>query len=582
MNFPSRLLSTHSVLMLALPVLLMPSLLVAQSTNRQIGTQFTVTADPVVSRPHTKPCVVNLFTGYQFAFFSNSVQTFNFTPPSDCAGPWEKVVLEANFSENAGVQFDRTSSLFIGNTNVYFGTTPEPLAGATNTWHVERDVTDYSALLKVPQQGTIVLANCTTDCPPPYNTFLNGIFTVNADLEFYPAQRDHDDLNDREGPDVPDAVLPLTQSNGQGGFNLPATISGTTQLSTSFTLPMNIERLYLDVVSQSQSGDEFWYTCVPNDVASELQSCGNTAFRETEITVDGTPAGVAPVSPWIYTGGIDPFLWFANPGIQTLDFVPYRVDLTPFAGLLNDGNPHTVGMSIFNNSNGYFSVTGSVLLFLDHGSSHVRGALTKNTLASTPSPVVTENINSGSTITGTVKVSSNRSYAVSGYVETSHGRVTTTIGQNIHFANDQNFDITSSEYVQDINQATDVSSKTAVAGAGRVTAVYTRDFHFPLKVDITENFLANGNVDQITTADQTYQVQNFGFGDRGASASFVSNSGQHQDTLEFDSSFNLLGNSNQSASQHYVSADSTGAFYDCKIGATSNALTSVSRGCNQH
>jgi len=33
------------------------------------------------------------------------------------------------------------------------------------------------------------------------------------------------------------------------------------------------------------------YACVPDDGANELQSCGATAFRETEVTIDGTPAG---------------------------------------------------------------------------------------------------------------------------------------------------------------------------------------------------------------------------------------------------------------------------------------------------
>ena len=581
MNSKSLLcVNLSAFVVLALILFSSSSLLLAQSTNRQIGTQYTVTADPVVSRPNEKPCVVKLFTGYQFAFFSDSVQTFNFTPPSDCSGPWEKVVFEADFSENGGVQFDRTASLYLGNTDIYFGTTPEPLASATNTWHIERDLTDYSALLMIPQQGTIVLANCTTDCPAPYNTFLNGVFTVNAQLEFYPAKPDR--WHQGQAQDVPDEILPLTQSNGNGGYNLPATLSSATdQLSTSFTLPMNIERIYLDVVSQSQSGDEFWYTCVPNGVASELESCGNTGFRETEVTVDGKPAGVAPVSPWIYTGGIDPYLWFPNPGVQTLDFVPYRVDITPFAGLLNDGNPHTVAMSVFND-NGYFSVTGSLLLFLDHGASHISGALTKDTLTAAPSSVVTEDLKVGSTITGTVKVSSNRSYVLSGYLNTSHGRVSTTISQSLHFANDQSFDITNTNYVQDINQATDVSSKTTVAKSDGGGAIYTRDFHFPLLLNISQVVEKSGNIDQTTTANQTYEVQSFGFGDGITFASFVSNNGNHQDTLEFDSSFNLIGNSNQSASQHYVSADSDGLFYDCQIAAKNNSLTTVSRGCNQH
>ena len=127
---------------------------------------------------------------------------------------------------------------------------------------------------------------------------------------------------------------------------------------------------------------------MPSDVASELQSCCNTGFRETEITIDGAPAGVAPVYPWIFTGGIDPFLWFPIPGVQTLNFTPYRVNLTPFVGLLSNGQSHTVSLSVFN-ANDYFSATASLLLYLDSGSTQVTGAVTQNTLAA-PSPVITE------------------------------------------------------------------------------------------------------------------------------------------------------------------------------------------------
>src|SRR5262249_41144159 len=152
----------------------------AQSTNRKIGTQFEVTADPLVTRPHEQPCIVPLFANFTFAFFSDTTQNFQYAPPAECSGPFKKVVLEIDYSENGGVQFDRTPTLYIANANIYFGTTPEPLATLTNTWHVERDITDYVSLLTAPQQGTMVLQNCTTDCPPPFNTELNGVFTVSA------------------------------------------------------------------------------------------------------------------------------------------------------------------------------------------------------------------------------------------------------------------------------------------------------------------------------------------------------------------------------------------------------------------
>ena len=397
----------------------------AQSLKRQVGTQFTVTADPLVPRPAEQSCKVQLFSDYRFAFFADSSQSFEYTPPADCPGPWNTVVFEADLSENAGQQFDRTASIYLNNTDIYFGTTPEPLATLANTWHVERDITDYSALLTTGQLGTIVLANCTTDCPPPYNTFLNGLFTVSADLEFYPARS-----KDHSKPRA-DAILPLVQPNGSGGMNLPGFVfSPTDQLSTTFTLPRNIEQAYLDVITQGQQSDEFWYSCVPNSLTTELQSCGGTAFREAEISIDGQPAGVAPVFPWIFTGGIDPFLWVPAPGVQTLDLLPYRVNLTPFAGLLSNGRSHTIAMKVLN-VNSQFSLTGTLLLFEDHGSKQVTGEVTLNTIHS-PHPVVTTNLEvNGSNVKGTVNTTSERRFQLAGFVNTSHGKVDTSIEQNV-------------------------------------------------------------------------------------------------------------------------------------------------------
>jgi hypothetical protein len=540
----------------------------AQSTNRQIGTQYTVTADPVVPRPHTKPCVVQLFSGYQFALFSETTQTFTFTPPSDCPGPWEKAVLEIDFSENAGSQFDRTASLYLGNTNLYFGTTPEPLPTVTNTWHVERDVTDYSALLAISQPGTFVLQNCTTDCPPPYNTELNGVFTVSADLQLYPAER-HDQ---HSTADIPDQVLPMVQGNGSGGFNFPAfLLAGGDQFTTTFTLPTNVERAYLDVISQSQQVDEQWYACFPNDLNSInlLFGCGNTDFRETEITIDGTPAGIAPVSPWVFTGFL-PDQWVPTPAAQTLEFVPYRVNLTPFAALLSDGNPHTVSLSIFD-QNYYFSEAASLLLYLDKGSKQITGELTKNTLAS-PSPIVNENLNGTATVTGTIGVTQNRDFTIAGYVNTSHGKVWTSVFGQQRFSSTSTIDFdTANQSVLDQNTSVHnsvLSSTTVASPFGKITTDET--FSFPITVDV--KYPVSSAIFGLTVAtSQDYQVGKqvyfYGF---PLSFSFVNNSVQGSDV------------SPASSSQHYFSFDSTGGFYDCQIASKNNTLTNVSRGCNQH
>lgn len=547
-----------------------PGFLVAQSTNRQIGTQFEVTADPLVQRPQGKPCVVQLFAGYTFPFFSTTTQTFQFTPPANCQKPWKKVVLDIDFSENGGVQFDRTASLYLGNANIYFGTTPEPLAVLTNTWHIERDITDYSALLTTGQTGTMVLQNCTTDCPPPYNTFLNGVFTVNANLELYSASQGSGADNGQVR--VPDMVLPLEQSNGSGGTNLPAFLfTPTDQFSTTFTLPTNIERAYLDVVSQSQSIDEQWFACFPNDLASinDLFGCGNTDFRETEVTIDGQPAGIAPVSAWVYTGFL-PDQWVPSPGVQTLDFVPYRVNLTPFAAMLNDGNPHTVSLSVFNDDF-YFSETASLLLFLDKGSTQVTGGILKNTL-SAPSPVVTENLQGTSTVTGTIGVTSDRKFTISGYVNTSHGKVSTSIQQHQNFASTSTIDFdTVNNPPTVLDQLTSVQNKvstvTTVTDGGE-TVVTNEDFSFPITVDVTLPVpSAEFGLTVATTQKYHSDTQVFSEGELQQFSS-VSNSGSATDVFP------------EQSSQEFTQFGSDGGFYDCQIASNSNTLTNVSQGCN--
>ena len=137
----------------------------------QIASSNTATADPSVPRPHTTPCAVQLFSNVQFADFSP--KPFTFTPPAACPGPWAKVVLEADFSCTAGRQFDRTAQMAIGHVNVYYGTTMEPSGAVSPSWHVERDLTDYSALFRTSQTGETNLGNLV-------NSTFTGILSGSA------------------------------------------------------------------------------------------------------------------------------------------------------------------------------------------------------------------------------------------------------------------------------------------------------------------------------------------------------------------------------------------------------------------
>jgi len=506
--------------------------------------------------------VVTLFQNAEFDNYNP--YDFSYTPPANCPGPWQKVVLVANIYVTAGIQYDRTANFWLGGTNIYFGTTAEPSPDLSPNWVIQTDLTDYSALLATAQQGQADIGNTV-------NSQYTGIIYASAELEFYPI-----DHTEAPPPRPFDQVLPMSPTPGT--VQLTDT---TSTLSQTFTLPTNIQGAYLDVFAQSQNDDEFWYTCVPNDLSSELQSCGNTAFREGEITIDGEAAGVAPIYPWIYTGGIDPYLWFPLPGVQTLNFVPYRVNLTPFAGVLSNGQPHTISLSVYNADN-YFSATAALLLYQDANATDLAGEVTKNTLTAAPNPQVIENIKTQSNgdIAGTVTVTSNRKFTITGYVTEPYGKVYSSVQQNINFSSIEGFDITSATYVQNIAQQTTIAS-TATQRGGAKTITTSSQQNWPLNMDINIVVNSNGTETQTTTVRQE-NYNNTAISKNGVQtqAQAVDDLENSTDALEFTTSGFLIGNSGQASSQQYSIFGSNGVCYDVTLAAANNALTSYTDGCH--
>ena len=532
-------------------------------TTPQIGSSNPITAAPLVPRPHTKPCVVQLFSNLAFADFTP--KTFSYTPPSTCHGPWAKVVFTADFTVTAGTQFDRTAAFYLGHANIFYGTTAEPRSSLSPSWRVEHDVTDLTSLFLSPQTGEANLGNFVGVSG---GVDYNGIIYANAALEFYPISWQN------PAPLTPDIVVPINGTGGDAG----TLNTGTDTISQTLNLPTNVERVYLDVIAQSQIGDEFWYFCVPNDQTSNLESCGNTAFRETEIWIDGKPAGVAPVYPWIYAGGIDPFLWEPIPGVQTLDFKPYRVDLTPFAGVLSDGNSHTVAVSVYN-ADSYFLATANLLVFEDHGARKVTGEVTTNTLTA-PNPVVSEDVAAGanSTYTGTVTVGSNRSFTISGWVNTSHGRVETTVNQAVNFLSTQEFDVNADTDIQNAQQTSTLDSTVTTRG-GWFAGTVNNHFSYPLNIDYAYIVNADGSASQVVTVDQQDHVRaQTGDGWNPGSSSELSNQVTATDTLNWDSSGNFLGPTGAHTTQTYRLHDPSHGCYDRTITAENQKLVSVQNG----
>jgi hypothetical protein len=539
----------------------------SQYTPLATGSPNEATADPTIPRPNTKHCEVTLLTNQAFANFNN--ETFNFTPPADCPGPWAKVIFTGDLSIQAGNQFDRTGFVFFGGVNIFYGTTAEPLQSQTNSWHVERDLTDYSSLFKTAQTGYANIGNIVGEDALTSTIF--GTFK----LEFYQA----DFAN--PAPRPADAVLPVPTSGVTQVNNT------TPEVTQTVTLPTNVESAYIDLIAESQFDEEQWFFCVPNTPAvlvSEIE-CGNTAFRQVGVSIDGKPAGVAPVYPWIYTGGINPGLWTPIPGVQTLNFIPYRVDLTPFAGVLSNGQQHTVGITVYNAFN-YFNIAAALLIYEDHGSKQVTGSVTEDNLtAPNPTLVNNESVDSSGNGGGTATVTNAQKFTVAGYVNTSHGRVETTIDGNVNFSNVLTTTATANSIGQSAVQSSTVNTKTTTRTGPLFTTKETT-FSYPFTGSFLETIETNNDITLAAKVDQNFKrtetntLEGFPV--------FQSNTGnevasQSNGIFVPSPTGYSLGSSTGKSSQTYVYKDSLGNCYSRQIAASNGVLNTVNdgQGCHQ-
>ncbi|MFE2099434.1 peptide-N4-asparagine amidase [Streptomyces sp. PTD9-10] len=361
----------------------------------EFGTDWhdPVTAAPPVDRPHTKSCQVTLaeaqfrdFTPYRGAY----------TPPQGCGDRWSKVVLRLD-GKVKGRQYDRLGYLHVGGVEILRTSTPEPSPDGIE-WHVEKDVTRYSDTFHGPHDVEMLIGNVVDDT-------YTGVIDVKVTLTFYAGRA--------ETP-APDRVLTLAD-----------TPDGTT-----LTTPRNSERIVAEVYATGSGGgcEEFWYLTVA-DPASYSCKADHGPYREVQIKVDGQLAGIAAPFPNVWTGGwSNPFLWYVIPAPHAFDVRPVEYDLTPFAGLLNDGRPHRVEVSVVGVPAGQsgWSAPVNVLVWQDANRAHVTGALTTDRAS---------DIANSSTYTpgseNRVDTEAGHRLTVSGYLNTSHGRVTTTVTRTL-------------------------------------------------------------------------------------------------------------------------------------------------------
>ncbi|MFF4520959.1 peptide-N4-asparagine amidase [Streptomyces bluensis] len=358
----------------------------------EFGTDWhdPVTAAPPVTKPGGPSCEVTVAEA-QFKDFTP--YKGEYAPPRACGDRWSKVVLRLD-GKVKGRQYDRLGYLHIGGVEVFRTSTPQPSPDGIE-WSVEKDITRYSDTLRTAQPVDMLIGNVVDDT-------YTGIIDVKVTLTFYAGRP--------EATKTPDRVLTL-----QDG---------------TLTTPRNSERIVAEVYATGSGGgcEEYWYLTVPEPAPYSCKA-DDGPYREVQITVDGQLAGIAAPFPTVWTGGwSNPFLWYVVPGPRAFDIKPVEYDLTPFAGLLNDGRPHRVEVSVVGVPEGQpgWSTPVNVLVWQDAKSTYVSGALTK---------VRAGDLANSSTYTPgsghRLDTEGGHRLKVAGYVNTSHGRVATTVSREL-------------------------------------------------------------------------------------------------------------------------------------------------------
>lgn len=157
--------------------------------------------------------------------------------------------------------------------------------------------------------------------------------------------------------------------------------------TVSLTFPRNAKNAVVSILASGNGDEEFWYRKgVPNsylNTFNNTQLHGFSPFREIQLLIDNTLTGVSWPFPIVFTGGINPGLWRPVVGIDVYDIPSFEIDVSPWLGVLCDGEEHSFELKAVGFDEGEslgsvgenWWVTGSVFVWLDEGGNQTTGAV---------------------------------------------------------------------------------------------------------------------------------------------------------------------------------------------------------------
>ncbi|XP_008806021.2 peptide-N4-(N-acetyl-beta-glucosaminyl)asparagine amidase A-like [Phoenix dactylifera] len=375
----------------------------------------------------------------------------DYAPPADCPAPWSRVILELSATAS-DVQMDRIAAIWVDGAEILRTSTPLPMAPGV-FWHVRKDVTRYTAVLRSATTFSMMLENS--------NATLPGVYSVNVSLHFYRGALSDDagrspslklptnaHANGQLGSgrlsahptikglyrEPADLIIPISNELGDCGPGSWFKIRNESDVQlTTVLIPNNTYRAVLEIYVSHHGDDEYWYanplrTNGPRGGLTSPSSKANGGFRQVVVTIDKRFAGAVVPFPVIYPGSINPFFWAPVAALGAYDHPSYDLDLTPFVGKLLDGPEHHFGLTV-RDSQPYWLVSANLHLWLDAWSDGVEGALVRYKVPplKLSRQAAWRDLDGKSSIDGQVII------RFSGWVSSSKGNITTSVKQRLKF-----------------------------------------------------------------------------------------------------------------------------------------------------
>lgn len=459
---------------------------------------------PVFSRY----CSIAQFRGT----FANSWGAPQYTSidPSQCPPDYDAIVASL-LIHGAGRQFDRLAHIYVDNVEIWRPSTLEP--SPTGTFQLSyKDISRFAALLNSSATLGISLNNIQ-------NEKYTAAFVTAVDISFA-----YGNATARAARLQPaDLILPLSPGKGASPWYLPES-----NAVTNISLAPSTTRAVVDFFASGAGEEEFWYANLPSNVSSKnphFGVAGYGTYREVQVWIDDTLAGFALVFPVVYTGGINPMLWRPVVATDAFDQQSYTVDVTPFLGVLTDGQQHAVAFRVATTEDSvglFWLVSGSLHIWSgSSAASYVPGSL-PIVLASTRSIEGAPKI----AVTGRddveVRTTVRRQYTVSGIVNGEN----TTWSQRIwfdnivHVAKDGDLQISQQRIHGETHLTTSDARSSGSSGNPLTLTAYSQTFDYKLSVNTTladTGLRGNKSVTALLgTIDHTKFIQTI---EAGASAS---------------------------------------------------------------